>query len=812
MATRPQSYLKFKNDLIEILKSDFYISDYSFNDIKKRYSHLSLSLTSLANELVSPKQAFRKALIIIQIRRLLKSRQSHNRQTIKNQVNRPNQYEIDRKHLDPQQIEAVVACEDATLIIAAAGSGKTLSLLAKIHYITKTLKMHPSKTLILSFTKSSSNDLKERIDALGMPSNNVRTFHSLGKWILDKSTPTVTKLVEEPAVTDFFSHALERLCSNDAIYARKYNHYILNLHTVPVALSSNLPPSSLVKSNRDYLRKTLKASIDGAQQPIRDKKDQLIANFLYINQVSYSYRKRRPFPDLDYVPSFFIDGASPPVYIEHFSLDQKGRPLACISDPKDYIKELSRKRSLHKQNNTILIELYDFLWQKEDPLASLENKLRSQGVPLNRMNEQSITALIKKAYPEDVSSFFSLCLTFLHLLKNSALSSPALKEKISALGSVYQVNRTQQFYELFQPLYDLYTSHLRQNNLQDFADMILLATEKIKQLPPRAFEFDYILVDEAQDLSYGKFALVKALLDKTPGSRLFCVGDDWQSIYRFTGSDLTLLQDFEDYFDRPTYKSLIEKTHRFGQPAVGLSTSFIQTNPHQITKDVRSRPDLHTKITIHLNSDRDGDAATVHRILVSLSRKYSLEGLRKKTIHILSRYNRDISRLYNHPNFTILDQDTTSIVSLQWRLSSSSPPIDLAFSSMHKSKGLTKDVVLIINCNEGLMGMPANQPDDPVLAILLARPDGFPFSEERRLFYVALTRAKETTHVIANRQNPSRFLFEIDSEFLEADSSPCPWCGTGQLVERRSAYGFFLGCTNYKYGCDYTEDLGPGVS
>ena len=124
---------------------------------------------------------------------------------------------------------------------------------------------------------------------------------------------------------------------------------------------------------------------------------------------------------------------------------------------------------------------------------------------------------------------------------------------------------------------------------------------------------------------------------------------------------------------------------------------------------------------------------------------------------------------------------------------------------MHKSKGITRDIVIVLNMNADLMGMPATREADPILDALLAKEDNFAFAEERRLFYVAITRAREETYLIANRKNPSPFIFEISEEIKTAYGKLCPKCETGELIRKHGKHGDFYYCSNYRYGCNYLK-------
>ncbi len=346
--------------------------------------------------------------------------------------------------------------------------------------------------------------------------------------------------------------------------------------------------------------------------------------------------------------------------------------------------------------------------------------------------------------------------------------------------------------------------YLDKNRLYDFSDMINRAIETIREIKECAVGYKYILLDEVQDLSKNRYILVREILRKNPACRLFAVGDDWQSIYRFTGSDLSLITNFEQNFERFTRHSLIEVTHRFGAPTTTLSSHFVEANPAQSHKRVFcSDKNKKTPIKIIMNADgaKNDDSSGVLSAIRELIKEYGgLENLAKKKLQIISRYNHDISRLRDKEQFVIDGDKITWHNPENYR-----EMLEFEFCSMHKSKGITRDIVIVLNMNSDLMGMPATRESNPLIEMLLSKEDGYLFAEERRLFYVAITRAREQTIVIANQKNPSPFLYEISEELASSRQKLCPKCLSGELIKKNIKKAEIYYCENYKYGCDYLK-------
>ncbi len=395
--------------------------------------------------------------------------------------------------------------------------------------------------------------------------------------------------------------------------------------------------------------------------------------------------------------------------------------------------------------------------------------------------------------------------TFLSHYKNGLHTLHGIEKLILSQKTKYSQKYATDFWWIFRHFYADYKKYLDDNRLYDFADMINSAISTVQDIKECARGYKYILLDEVQDLSKNRYILVREILRKNPECRLFAVGDDWQSIYRFTGSDLSLITNFETNFERFTRMSLIETTHRFGVPTTKISSSFIETNPTQSHKRVFcSNKNKKTPINIVMNDESacNNDSTGLRRAIDKLIAEYGYEGLTKKSLQIISRYNHDISRIKDVRQFRI-DGDKVT-----WRDPENiSRELKFEFCSMHKSKGITRDIVIVLNMNADLMGMPATRENNPLIEMLLSKEDEFAFAEERRLFYVAITRSREQTIIIANKKNPSPFLYEISTELAESRQKLCPKCLSGELIKKNLKKAEVYYCSNYKYGCNYVKRI-----
>ena len=827
-------YVEYSDQLNQLFNNKRYVS---FNDcwsISTKYDELDITRSSglkLIFNYVSKLQV-RKAIKIYQstnnILDKLKNREKYNLDFIEQEQQKD--YESDNKKLDEQQIEAVVACEDASLVLAPAGSGKTISLLAKIEYLVNGLNIPANKILAISFTRKTVRELKDRIGINGV---NINTFHSLGNKILKDQLVEKKRIIQEKQIYKFIKDELNNLITENQQFSKSFNDYLLFYYSTPIDLTQLKTLKDTVEFNKSFLRQTLQSiSLNKKEYStlsptlkgefVKSKEEQIIANWLFINQVPYVYEKQYEFIDTKYKPDFTLTMFNEPLYLEHFALQEDGS-----SHFNNYVSGVAWKRKLHKENGTKLLESYTYQWKNGTLLNHIENEIKSTGIKITRLAENEITKIMgdSSQYSSDIKSFYEVLVTFLMLQKNGMLSLTDINKKITNIDNEYIKRRAKLFFEIYKPIYLKYEQYLKDKKMIDFADMINSSINIVEKSSDGDYPFEYILIDEVQDLSYNRYKLVKALLSKNPNSKLFAVGDDWQSIFRFAGGDLSLIQDFEDTFELNTKRSFIAMTHRFGNPQLGLSSVFVQKNPYQSQKEVFGFDTNKTPILKRFFNRRyaennnqaiSEESKTVNSILDELQNKYG-EDLSSKNIQIISRYNSDIDSILGNPkkaiaphnNFRVIKSDTDSEedekeIFLEWKSGLSMKPVKLAFCSMHKAKGITRDIVIILNMNSGSNGMPSLRSSDPMIELLLSHSDQYPFAEERRLFYVAITRAKEATYVVADKTRPSQFLFEIFDDVFGEDKT-CPNCQVGEIVEKNGQYGKFYSCSNFRFGCDYTK-------
>jgi DNA helicase-4 len=730
---------------------------------------------------------------------------------------------IENRKLDLQQRTAIVTDEDNNIIIAGAGSGKTTTIVGKVQYVLDRYKIRSEEILLISFTNKSATTLSSRLQIDGI---EAKTFHKFGKDIIahvDEKQPSIydekqfpqfvistfNSLIQDPAylqkVTDYFTDFIKPEKSQFEFESQgDYIQYLKDQNFRPY--------EQIQPDGHQTLRREIVKSIEECK----------IANFLLFNRLSYKYE----FPyehdtatplHSRWRPDFTITQNGRTIYIEHFAVDRNGnvpRFFAKSGEAYEQAKnryrekmEWARQRAL--SDGTTLVETFSYEMFEGNLYENLKRKLEAHGIVLNLMPPNEVWRIVREAAKDEVSSFIQLFQTFITLMKSNNYSINDLISRNNKLNQAFLRRRNARFLDIISPIFTRYENELASRSEIDFSDMINRATQYIRRNSFRR-KFSYIIIDEFQDISIGRYHLIKALKDANPSCKLFCVGDDWQSIYRFTGSDIALFKDFERFFGY-TIKSKIETTYRFHNPALGISSEFIQKNPNQVRKELRSavtgktsRHEIKYSISEPGNQD---DTAALRRVLDDLATEPNVES---KEILLLGRYKHDITRIKNDPPvFQIQRGEESSTILYERRLGARTLGINLHFLTVHKAKGLEADIVIVINCNSGKHGFPSEMSDDPVLNLLLSESDQFENGEERRLFYVAMTRAKERTYFIADSSFKSKFIKELEVGSTNEEIMKCPWCVTADLVKRsgetKGKRWAFYGCTNSLYGCEYKK-------
>jgi len=696
---------------------------------------------------------------------------------------------VEKAQLTNEQAEAVICFDSRVLLVASAGSGKTSTMVAKAGYALKKKYFAPDRMLLLAFNSDAAAELRERIKArlepLGLPAERVvaKTFHAFGLDVIGNATgkkPSLAPWVETGRDQEALLEMVDALKDSDLQFRTNWDMFRL-------VFGQDLPKFGKEAENpeawdRDSGRNgfwTLQGEV------VKSRGELVIANWLFYNGVEYVYEEPYKVDTADpthrqYRPDFYFPGAD--AYLEHWAVDAAGEPPPSFSG---YKEGMVWKRGIHAEHKTTLLEttMAD-LWSGK-AFAYLERELRKRGVELDPNPDRDVPGRRPIENPRLARTIRS----FLTHAKNNRLSTTELRKRLD-VGVAGQFRfRHEMFLRIFEKLWECWEARLRAERCIDFEDMLNQAADCIEQ-GRWASPYELIMVDEFQDASQARARLVAGLV-KEPGRHLFAVGDDWQSINRFAGADLAVMTDFEDRFGKAVTLKL-ETTFRCPQALCDISSRFVQKNPKQLKKTVRSpHNDVGQPVRIVSVPDEAQIRAAIEARISELAAEHPGRG-RPTTVYILGRYRRDEAC---RPR------------------SVDSARVQVEFITVHSSKGLEADHVILPRITSDTLGFPSRVVDDPVLQLAMPEGDEFEFSEERRLFYVALTRARQTVTLVTVARKESAFVTELVRDFglkvLNADGSEntdevCPKCGTGFLVARTGRYGPFYGCTSFPR-CKHTR-------
>jgi DNA helicase IV len=703
-------------------------------------------------------------------------------------------------NLNEKQKEAVLAENNRLLILAGAGSGKTKTLIEKLLYLISEKNVRPSAILAITFTKNATNEMIDRLIISGDGSgeyevlindkrktlkekegerskrlqnipwiNNltVKTFHSLCyqliknsggvsfdnkfRLLIDDQTDEVREgdnnTIAMENAADIQHKILMEKCK-DVQYLIKLKRYILDFYVDKTYVDKNIQA-------RSFPNQILYTTLKG--EKVKSKSERDIADWLFRHNIKYSYEPVVNFADFDFKPDFHIPQAD--LFLEHVS-------------NKSY--KTSNKEQQFELGGRCCVKTFESMTQD----SALFN-LALERIVMGRITD-TLSQLASLNYEEEFKSYQDKIKEFLKMLKrvqsmvkaDGLISNDLLKKSAG-----HQHERVRVFYELAAPVMEAYNQYCTNKSYLDFDDLIIQAIRLLQNSPEiRASyqdRFRHIFVDEFQDVNSLQIKLLDLLL--TPDTRLFCVGDDWQSIYGFRGSEVDYIVNFEKHFPRSRVITL-DINYRSTQTIVWASTEVIRKNKFQIDKEIRAHKQTPTKIQIYraLEMKSDGVDYMVEK----------LSDLQKQGIG-----PEDILVLYRRSKMFQPYREALRMSGLK-----------VTARTIHAAKGLEAKIVFIIGLTDGSGGFPDVWLDDVVFRVIRDVKYDMLMEEERRLFYVALTRAKDELFLITELGSESKFLDEIPKEFYTINKTEfknivnpiniCAHCGT----EIRETYKFCPTC------------------
>jgi len=677
-------------------------------------------------------------------------------------------------NLSEEQVNAATSHFKETLVVAGAGSGKTSVIIGRAKYLVDFERALPEQILMLAYNKDAAIELSTRAEASEI-AVTAQTFHAFGNSVIrEQGARTGAAFGGDGEVTLFLAKQLSHGLLEES---RKDLARYFWRELVP---TRDYGEFKNLTEYATYVRGTVPRTL--MDERVKSHGEWLIANYLYANGIDYEYE---PIYDVSsqakdkHKPDFVVgEGDKNQVWIEYFGID-RSQGVAPGINQDVYNEGIQWKKEVHARNGSHLIDVYYYDLMEGTLLKNLESEIDKAGITRTPRSSDEILA---KANEVGYSSrFLKVCEQFLSHVRAQRLTQGELVTR--AKGNP----RDETFVRVFNLFLSAYELALIEKGLPDFAEQIHGAADKIfsGEFP---FTYTHVLVDEFQDISADRNRLLDAMKSANPELELTCVGDDWQSIYRFGGSDVSIMREAsKPKMNRKRVN--LTNTYRLPQVIADISRDFILENPLQLSKQVHSKSDLGVpgEVVLHWDTEQKEHYKNIGKVIERIGNDAENPEM---SLKILSRYSNNL------PDMKEIESLWEGVVET---------------STIHAAKGLEADYVIITDLIQDSRGFPSTIEDDYVMHMVMSEKDVHEHAEERRLFYVGLTRARIATHIISPISAPSLFATEMLEKnwgkhvgIDESKNKRCPFCGSGTILVSKNSKGSY--CSNIPL-CDFASPV-----
>ena len=702
---------------------------------------------------------------------------------------------LETHRMTANQVDAVTSNESVNLVVAGAGSGKTSVMVARAAWLVASGQAEASEILLLAYNRAAAAELRGRLERY-FGSGTVpecRTFHALGLSVLRDAgetgdVPVISALADEARLLKFLADWLTRRIAEEEAEAGTRGGRLGRVTNVvlicsPASAWSSAPegygPSPPDRDAPPHVPTRAGHNVRGSQEAH-------ITNFMLMLGYGAEYEKPYVVPiGTKYEPDWYLgvaaDSTRRHVYLEHFGIDRRGGTRDDI-DASSYNQGMAWKRGVHHQGGTRLLETYTYDFTEGAWHARLAIQLHGTPLAVDRAARaegsefHSRIAVAARKVAGDLAAF-------IRVAREGRPDLDSVRRRLSDAGrwvpvggteGQWRASRNLVFLDLAREAVELYESALAASGEIDYADMCAQATMRLREESTRASNWKHILVDEFQDITRTRADLIEALLTTSDGdATLFAVGDDWQSIYAFAGADVAIMTGFASNFGRrlarvhggapESYANILplDRTFRFPQNVTDVSGRFVMANRYQLPKTVQARPAEERNqmaegvVVLRHPAPSEDDPNPARRVasraLGGIARHArGAEHGRPPTVMFLARFTHILEEL--DPASLVADLSTGQALAVDT-------------STVHASKGLEADYVVLAGVGTGRWGFPPDDGESSVVRLLLTEESSVPDPEERRLMYVALTRARRLAIVLAEESAPgvpaSRFAREL---------------------------------------------------
>jgi DNA helicase-4 len=648
---------------------------------------------------------------------------------------------------------------------------------AKVKYLIDKCNVRESEIAVISFTNKATEEIEDRIkNFFGYKNVDVYTFHKLGLKILRSSGKDIVNIVDEGGQYKIIANYIKEVLFKQKEFFEKFNNAFKSKvffkeeymnFTNFKDYHDNMYKKKMENDDFDletYInteiekRRNMRKTINGEYTKSKEEVD--IANFLYINGIDYEYEKtydKCVGDNRSYKPDFHISQLDKHNYIEHFGIDLNNNKNSMFteSETRKYLNSMKLKELFHNEpdNYKKFIVTYSKYRDEDTYITHLEKELLKFGYSLLPISSEKIYYRLRDTSEDTYFSQFidRIVIPFIKMFKGRNYNENDLiwlKEKAHNIGIKDQI-------DVIEEIYNNYQGELQKQHRIDFEDMINMAYSIIPKLKEAniGVDYNYIIIDEYQDISMQRYNLTKRISDLFE-ARIMAVGDDWQSIFGFAGSDITMFTEFSKYLNGAMEIPIVN-TYRNSQELIDIAGEFVQKNTHQIEKQLKSIKHLKNPVEIYKYDDNKPFVSDYTKpIAISNIIEKICSNNPNGTILLMGRYKNDINTIIKSDMFT--KENKEKIVCKQV------PNANIEFLTIHSSKGLGYDNCILINASNEKYGFPSLIEDEPIIRLIKPKIDEeIDYPEERRLFYVALTRTKNKLYVVSPVSHISSFVEEI---------------------------------------------------
>jgi DNA helicase-4 len=680
--------------------------------------------------------------------------------------------------LNLHQQQAVVRDGIYNQVIAAAGTGKTLALTYRIAYLIYN-GVDPSNIAALTYTKEAAKEMEQRLaDEFQIENVDVRNLHSFAFRIAQQATAFDRDVAQSRDKHNLVEEVIREETERGGEFETHYVQFLAHYDDDQISLDQFEDKTDYVAERRRSTYGTL------AGETVASHAEKVIADFLFTHNISYQYNSIVEWAETDngpYRPEFYLPDYD--CYIEHWGIDENGEVADWFDwSTKKYHNKIRWAREQFSETEFKLIETYEFEHEVGTLEQALTHRLREYGVDLEKLGfEEFLDSTFE--YNEKEDDVLSSFTDFISNAKTFNIEPQEIDRRVTKDDP-----RQYHFAQCSQLLLKRYNQFLETHELLDFEDMIYDAIDVIRANPEQyADQYEHVLVDEFQDVSMSQIQLIENFVGPDR-AHLFCVGDDWQSIYSFQGSEVRYFVDFAEFFGSPV-QTFLTTNYRCPEPVLDSGNELIRKNEEQIEKTVEAAKTGGARPVLHrLGGEYGSYSKRVASYAAELVAEWIDEGVEPGEIMVLCRYDRgapylrllknnfanegipyDGKRDHYRPNDMPGERDDAF-----------DPEAGVSTISVHQSKGREAKRVLILHASTGPVGFPPDERDDDLIAPV-QDVETNTRAEERRLFYVAMTRATEELHIQTQSGYESPFIYDIE-EYLDEVETVAPDAEDGETI------------------------------